>query len=67
MKTTKEIIEDIERIIYWVRRYGGVRDLKESKIWKAVDLDLLQMRIKAYLKRPSRFNFDNPNMDIESY
>jgi len=67
MKTTKEKIEDIERIIYWLRRYGGIRNEANGKVWVASDMDILEKRIKAYLKRPSKFDFNKPEMGIESW
>ncbi len=59
-------IEDIKRIIYWWRRYKGRRhkDTK-GKFYDFSDLDLLERRIEQYLKTPSKFNFDNPDMGVE--
>ncbi len=64
----KEIkAEDIGRIIYWWRRYKGIKhlDAKGGKFYTFSDLDLLENRIKEYFKYPKRFNFDKPEMDIE--
>ncbi len=57
--------EDIQRIIYWVRRYEGLRDPKHDKIWLAKDMDLLERRIKEYFQNPKKFNFAEPDMGIE--
>ena len=58
-------IEDIQRIIYWWRRYKGIRNAKHGKIWLAEDLDLLERRIIQYCKTPTKFNFDSPDMGVE--
>lgn len=60
-------IKDIERIFYWLRRYGGIRDKKEGKVWRAVDMDVLEIRIKEYIKNPKKFDFDNPDMNIDDF
>lgn len=53
--------EDIERIIYWFRRYKGTRT-SEGKLFSFIDLNLLEHRIIEYLEHPDEFNFDNPDM-----
>jgi hypothetical protein len=53
--------EDIERIIYWFRRYKGTR-VGNGKVYDFLDLDVLEKRIITYLEHPDKFNFDNPEM-----
>jgi len=60
-------IKDIERIFYWLRRYGGVRSKEEGKVWRAVDMDVLEIRIKEYIKNLEKFDFDNPDMNIDNF
>ncbi len=62
METKKEI----QRIIYWWRRYKGTR-VNEGKVYSFTDIDLLERRIYAYLDNPKKFKFDNPDMNIDDF
>lgn len=62
--------EKLQRIIYWWRRYEGIRTNPEhcdgqDKMWRARDLDLLERRLLAFQKYPRRFSFDNPDMGVD--
>ena len=59
-------IEDIQRIIYWWRRYMGKR-VEGGKSYSFSDVDVLEKRINQYLKTPSKFNFDYPDMNIDEF
>ena len=63
--------EKIKRIIYWWRRYEGRRcnfkigNITYDKIWRGVDIDLLERRLIAFSKNPRKFNFNKPDMGVE--
>ena len=54
--------EEIQRIIYWWRRYEGTR-AQEGKDVENYELANLVDRINKYMKDPEKFNWDNPTMD----
>ena len=61
-----KIKEKIARIIYWWRRYEGIRHKDTNgKFYSFNDLDLLERRINEFFSHPSKFNFDNPDMNIK--
>ena len=61
----EQITNEILRIIYWIRRYGGRRSKEYDKIWRGEDFDLLERRIKEYIENPKKFKFGNPDMGID--
>ena len=64
-KSFKQMKEDLDRIIYWWRRYEGKRAKFGGKTYDFGDLDLLQKRFNEYYKNPDSFNFAKPDMGVE--
>lgn len=65
METKEEILRII---IYWWRRYGGVRHKDTSgKFYNFGEIDLLEKRIDAYFKNPEKFDFNKPEMGTGDY